>query len=162
MNFKNACAIRDGDSDPDNLLTDEERLRLEKKLKLVLEWVGVWIPDEIVLDGKIVPLHQVVWELVKKQHLSRDDESLLLSLEEKLSKRFRFDVEKIHKLDMTETQALSDFCEAAGLLRAIITLKAIELHEEKTVGEDEMRLRLRDAKKERAKRWLDFLHQLGY
>lgn len=103
----------------------------------------------------------MVWDLVKKKELTKEDESLILSLEEKLHQRFQADVEKIESQDTTEGQALSDYCEAAGLLRAIVTLKDIETREERTYGPAEMQERLRDAKKAQAKRWIDFLRQMG-
>jgi len=160
-NIPYTCQVNGIDTSGTAPLTDEERLQLETKLKRQLEWVGVWVPDEVEIEGKKIPLHKVVWELVKKKSLSEEDESLLLSLEEKLNQRFRNDLEKIERLDTTETQALNDYCEAAGLLRAIITLKEVESHEEKLVGTDEMRQRITDAKREQAKIWLDFLRQLG-
>ncbi|HMK47457.1 MAG TPA: DUF5788 family protein [Methanocella sp.] len=160
-NTFNNCLIDGAATGSPAELTEEERLRLEAKLKRQLEWVGVWIPDEVEIDGKKVPLHKVIWELVKKKSLSKEDESLLLSLEEKLNQRFKNDLDKIERLDTTGTQALHDYCDAAGLLRAIITMKEIESHEEKLVGTDEMRQRITNAKKEQAKIWLDFLRQIG-
>jgi len=139
-------------------LNDEERCRLEAKLHRVLAWVGVRIPDQIVLDDSKVPLHQVIWDLVNKEKLSREDESLLLNLEEKLDKRLHADMDKV---DTTENEALSDYSEAAGLLRAIITLKGVQSNEEHVYGATEMQRRMRYAKKEKAKRWMEFLRQMG-
>jgi hypothetical protein len=45
-------------------LTREEREYLERKLSRLMEWVGVWVPDEIILDGKKVRLHDVVWNIM--------------------------------------------------------------------------------------------------
>ena len=162
MNVPNVCSIRNGGLGNGGPLTEEERHTLEKKLNMLMEWVGVWIPDEVELDGIKVPLHRMVWELVKKKHLTGDDESLLFSLEEKLSKRFRFDLEKIDALDMTQTQAMDDYCDAVGLLRAIVTLKDLEAHEEKTLGVDDIRQRIQNDRTKQAKKWLDFLRQMGY
>ena len=141
-------------------LTDEERRHLEMKLQRVLAWVGVWIPELVELDGSKIPLHQVIWGLVKKEKLSKDDESLLLSLEEKLDKRFQEDVNKIDKTDTTEEEALNDYSEAAGLLRATVALKGVQSHEEQMYGKTELQQRIRNAKKEKARRWMEFLRQM--
>lgn len=141
-------------------LTEEERRRLEGKLTRLLEWVGVWVPDEVVLDGKKVPLHEVIWTMIKKDSLDDKDLELLLSLEKKLNSKFEADLENIEHRDTTEDQAISDYCEAVGLLRAIATLKDVERHEEKDKGKDETLERMRNNTKEQARYWLDFLKQL--
>jgi hypothetical protein len=141
-------------------LTDEERRRLEEKLSRLLEWVGAWVPDEMVLDGKKVPLHNVVWSIIKKDRLGDDDLKLLLSLEKKLSAKFRVDMDKIRYEDSMEDEAVKDYCEAIGLLRAIVTLKDIEKREEKDKDRDELIERMRNNTKDQARYWLDFLKAL--
>ena len=141
-------------------LTEEERRRLEVKLTRLMEWVGVWVPDEVVLDGKKVPLHEVIWTMIKKDSLDDKDLELLLSLEKKLNDKFEADLENIEHRDSTEDQAISDYCEAVGLLRAIATLKDVERHEEKDKGKDEVLQRMRNNAKEQTLYWLDFLKQL--
>jgi hypothetical protein len=141
-------------------ITDEERRQLEHKLALKLEWVGVWVPDYIVLEGSRVPLHETLWNLVKKTRLSQDEEALLLDLEDKLSLKYREDLTKIDKTDTRREQAIRDYCEAAGLLRAIGTLKGIESGEEAALGKDELAREMNEARKMQARRWLDYLKQL--
>jgi hypothetical protein len=142
-------------------LTEDERKRLMMKLSRLLEWVGIWVPDDIMLDGEKVPLHKTLWKLIKKDHLSREEEALLLNLEDRLDKRYKEDLEKIRTSDRTEDQAFQDYSEAAGLLRAIITLKDIEKREEKAMGPDELQNAMNEAKKARARHWLEYLKQLG-
>jgi len=62
-------------------LTREERERLVRKLSLLLEWVGVWVPDEIILDGKKVHLHDIVWNIINKKDMTDDELEFLLGLE---------------------------------------------------------------------------------
>jgi hypothetical protein len=141
-------------------LTEEERRHLEGKLTRLLEWVGVWVPDEVVLDDKKVPLHDVIWSMIRKDHLDDNDLELLLSLEKKLNRKFNDDLENIQHRDSTEDQAISDYCEAIGLLRAIVTLKDVEKNEEKDKDKDELIQRMRNNTLEQSKYWLDFLKQL--
>ncbi len=140
--------------------TEEERTRLEGKLARLLEWVGAWVPDEIIIDGEKVPLHNVIWSIIKKDRLSEDDLKLLLSLENKLNKRFRADLDNIQHKDSTEDQAVRDYCEAIGLLRAIITLKDIEKKEEKDKDQDKIIEKMRNNTREQARYWLEFLKQM--
>ena len=141
-------------------LTEDERRQLERKLSRLLEWVGVRIPDDVVLDGQAVPLHETVWRLVKKDCLSREDEALLLGLEVRLDKKYREDLGKIEATDRTEDQAMKDYTEAAGLLRAIVTLKDIERREESAGELEGVRDAMEAAKDTEARRWLEYLKQL--
>jgi hypothetical protein len=142
-------------------LTEEERKRLEQKLSRLLEWVGVWVPDDVMLDGQNVPLHETVWKLIRKSRLSREEEALLLNLEDRLDKKYKEDLGKIDKTDRTEDQAFQDYCEAAGLLRAIVTLKDLEKREEKAMKPDELIDAVNEAKKAKARRWLEYLRELN-
>ena len=160
-NGRSACPYDYIEQHGDGPLTEDERKRLEKKLSRLLEWVGVWVPDDIELDGRTVPLHDTVWKLVRKDHLTGEEEALLLNLEDRLNKKYREDLEKIESTDRTENQAFQDYCEAAGLLRAIITLKDIERREEKALGQDEWQASENEAKKAHARRWLEYLRQLS-
>jgi hypothetical protein len=141
-------------------LTEEERRHLEVKMTRLLEWVGVWVPDEVILDGKKVPLHDVIWSMINKDSLDDKDLELLLSLEKKLNSKFEEDLENIEHRDSTEDQAIRDYCEAIGLLRAIATLKDVEKHEEKDEGKDETLQRMRNNTKEQARYWLEFLKKI--
>ncbi len=141
-------------------LTDEERRHLESKLSRLLEWVGAWVPDSIVIDGKEMHLHDIIWDIVNNDVVTDSDRELLLNLEEKLNKKFKEDVENIDHKDSMENQAIQDYCEALGLLRAIITLKDITSKEAKPESKDEISKKMRESTKDHAKYWLDFLKQL--
>ena len=141
-------------------LTESERVRLESKLSRLLEWVGAWVPDNIVIDGKEMRLHDIIWDIVNKDVVTDSEKDLLVVLEEKLNKKFKEDLENIEHKDSTENQAIQDYCEALGLLRAIITLKDIVLKETKPESKDELSKKMRESTKDHAKYWLDFLKQL--
>jgi hypothetical protein len=122
--------------------------------------VGAWVPDRITLDHEEMPLHKVIWNIVKKKNISESDREMLLDLEGKLNKKFHEDVERIKHKDTMENQAIRDYCEALGLLRAIITLKDISTKEEKKESKDDLTKRMRESTNERTKYWLEFLKSL--
>lgn len=107
-----------------------------------------------------MPLHKMIWNIVKKKNISERDREMLLDLEDKLSKKFREDLEQIKHKDTMENQAIRDYCEALGLLRAIITLKDISTKEEKKESKDKLKKRLRETMNEHTKYWLEFLKSL--
>ena len=140
-------------------LTEEERRHLEQKLSRRLEWVGAWIPDNLALDHDEIPLHQVLWNIIKKDQIGEKDMELLISLEERLNKKFREDVDSLEHRDELENQAIHDYCEALGILRAILTIKDIEKREEKSEDKDEFTRKMNESTKNHEKYWLDFLKQ---
>ena len=92
--------------------------------------------------------------------MTDSEKGLLLDLEEKLNKKFREDVENIEHKDYTEDQAIQDYCEALGLLRAMITLKDIASKEVKPESKVEFSKKMQESTKKHVKYWLDFLKQL--
>ncbi len=105
-------------------------------------------------------LHDIIWDIVNKDVVTDSEKDLLLGLEEKLNKKFNEDLENIEHKDSTENQAIQDYCESPGLLRAITTLKDITSKEAKPESKDELSKKMRESTKDHAKCWLDFLKQL--
>lgn len=155
-----ACAIDYSDLPREGPLTGEDRRRLDRKLSRLLEWVGVWVPDDVVLDGRTVPLHRVLWEIVKKGRLTPAEEASLLDLEARLDRKFHEDLDRIRHGDTRDEQAVRDYCEAAGLFRAIITLKDIQSREEQAARDGTLSDQVKAEKKARAKQWIDYLKEL--
>ncbi|BAI61993.1 hypothetical protein MCP_1921 [Methanocella paludicola SANAE] len=160
-NVPNSCPLNYAGIPSGGKLTDEERKHLEAKLSRLLEWVGAWVPDEIVLEGKKLPLHEIIWNIVKKDKLTDSELELLLSLEKKLNEKYRQDLANIKYRDTTEDQAIKDFCEAIGLLRALVTLRDIEKKEEKKEEKDDVILKMRENSKEQALYWMGFLKRFN-
>ncbi|MCD1293769.1 hypothetical protein CUJ83_02005 [Methanocella sp. CWC-04] len=142
------------------MLTEEERRHLEFKLTRLLEWVGAWIPGDVTVDNKKIPLHEIVWDLMNKDDLTDEDKELLTDLEYKLEKKFHQDVERIRESDKTEDEAIRDYCEALGLLRAIITLKDIAASPESIIGHGDLSRRINERRKNEANAWLNYLKQI--
>jgi hypothetical protein len=102
----------------------------------------------------------MIWNIVKKKNISQRDREMLLDLEDKLSKKFNSDLEQIKYTDTMENQAIRDYCEALGLLRAIITLKDISTNEEKKESSCGLMKKMRETTKEHTKYWLEFLKSI--
>jgi len=139
-------------------ISDEERKKLKSKLIKTLNWIGVKMPGEIELNGKKLPLSEVVWNLLnKKECFTEDEKRVIADLEMALEKKLKEDVKKIDK-DEQKTVAINHYCEALGLMRAIISLKGM-LASDRC---ERIRLtkRISDRRKEETENWLNFLKDL--
>ncbi len=139
------------------LITPEERRRLELRLHRLLVWVGVATPFEFELEGKVVPLHEIVWDLLSKDCLTEEEKENVRKLMWKLMAHEKVDEDILHgNSRLTESDAKKIFHEAAGLLRAIMSLKSL-------LGEKEfcnVRSTASRRRMEDARYWLDFLKQI--
>ncbi|BAI60257.1 conserved hypothetical protein [Methanocella paludicola SANAE] len=150
------AAIRHYGRDASRPITPEERRRLELRLHKMLVWVGVLTPFEFELGGRVVPLHDMVWDLLAKDCLTDEEKEYVRKLINKLQKHENFDEEVLHNSQLTVAEADVIFREASGLLRAILSLKSL-------VGrKDTCALKTRTSQRrlEEAKYWLGFLKQI--
>jgi len=140
-------------------ISDEERKTLKKKLVRTLNWIGVKMPAEVELNGKKLPLSEVVWGLLnKKECFTEDEKKIIADLEMTLEKKLKEDIKNIDR-DEQKTAAIDHYCEALGLMRAIISLKGM-LASDRC---ERIRLtkKLQDRRREEAENWLVFLKGLN-
>jgi len=138
------------------LITPEERRKLELRLHRMLVWVGVMTPFEFELGGKTLPLHEIVWELLSKECLTEEEKDNVRKLMWRLMSHEKADEEILHNNALTQDEAREIFREAAGLMRAIMSLKSL-------LGEKEFCNVRSTASRRRvddAKYWLSFLKQI--
>jgi hypothetical protein len=150
------AAMRHYGKDASRPLTPEERRRLELRLHRMLVWVGVLTPFEFELGGRVVPLHDIVWDLLAKDCLTEEEKDDVRKLISKLQSHERVDEEVLHNNELTVAEADVVFREARGLLRAILSLKSL-------VGRKDtcaLRTRASQRRLEEAKYWLGFLKQI--
>jgi hypothetical protein len=150
------AAMRHYGKDASRPLTPEERRRLELRLHRMLVWVGVLTPFEFELGGRVVPLHDIVWDLLAKDCLTEEEKDDVRKLISKLQSHERVDEEVLHNNELTVAEADVVFREARGLLRAILSLKSL-------VGRKDtcaLRTRVSQRRLEEAKYWLGFLKQI--
>jgi hypothetical protein len=138
-------------------LTKEERGKLLLKLNRLFTFVGTEIPEEIELDGQVVPLHEVMWRLINhKRELTPEEFSAAQKLYMAVERKIHKDKSAIKSQDIDEHQALELYTEAQGLIRAAIELRDFEqgkLLDNYVKTESEKR-------NEAQKRWLRFLKQI--
>ena len=138
------------------LITPEERKRLELRLHRMLVWVGVMMPFEFEIGKHKVPLHEIVWDLLSKDCLTEEEKENVRKLIWKLTAHEKADEQILHDNALTQDEAKKIFREAAGLLRAIMSLKSLVGGKEYcNIRSTGSRRRLEDARY-----WLNFLKQL--
>ena len=138
------------------LITPDERKHLELRLHRMLVWVGVLTPFEFELGGRVVPLHDVVWDLLAKDCLTDEEKEYVRKLIYKLQNHEHIDEEVLHNNRLTVAEADQIFKEASGLLRAILSLKSL-VGRKNTCA---LQSRVNQRRLEEAKYWLGFLKQI--
>lgn len=141
-------------------ISDEERRQLLSALHCRLFWVGQHIPDYVEFEGETYPLHNYVWELIKKDELSPAEKLRIDKCIEILSAKEKKDEKELEEKTLTSEEARKLYHETAGLLRAITDLKEIEsgaLKENtRRFKEQFINQRIKDAKL-----WLEFLKNVS-
>ncbi|MDD1720398.1 MAG: DUF5788 family protein [Euryarchaeota archaeon] len=138
-------------------LTQKERDELIFKLNRLFTFVGTEIPEEVELDHERVPLHQVMWQLINhKEKLTPEEFVAVEKLYDSIERKIRQIESTIKTGAIDDSDAITLFVEAQGLIRAAIELRDIEEGKQlDTYGE------LASAKKiEAQKRWLEYLKKV--
>jgi hypothetical protein len=138
------------------MITPQERRNMELRLHRMLVWVGVIMPEEFEIKGKKLPLHDIVWDLLAKDCLTEDEKEDVRKLIWRLSKHEKADEEYLHSHDLTVDEAQEIFKEAAGLLRAIMSLKSLVGTKDRCT----LRHRVTRRRVEEAQSWLAFIKEL--
>ncbi|NYT19607.1 MAG: methyl-accepting chemotaxis protein [Methanosarcinales archaeon] len=143
----------------DQLITEDQRAKLLARLHRHLFWCGERIPDEVEIEGKMVPLHEITWKLITKPKLTEEDREHIDHCIVVLRKKAKSCENYLGKTDMTLEQAKDVFDKTAGLLRAIMDLKDLEElsgpERMKKYQEEVERCKIKDAKS-----WMNFLAEL--
>ncbi len=139
-------------------LSTHERERLLHRLHGYLVWVGAEIPDVVEIDGRNIPLHELIWKLFNKRELTDREIAGIESLVRFLEKREACDERRLARANLTEDEANDLYNEASGLLRAIMDLKEIEQgrNPDKDLHRRAVRKKIRDAHA-----LLQFVDELG-
>ena len=135
-------------------LTPEERAKLLSRFHSLLFWVGEHVPDSEELDGRKVPLKDVVFRFITEMQPSEDTVQSAHELASSLEHKAR-SLEKDLRLEPMEREtAYRVMHEALGLLRAVDELRDIKLKDRILKARDLM------SKVSDEKRWLDFLQKV--
>jgi hypothetical protein len=135
-------------------LTPEERKKILSRIHSLLYWVGENVPDTEELDGRKVPLKDVVFRFITEMQPNEDTVRSAHELAGALERKAR-SLEKDLRLEQMEREtAYQVMHEALGLLRAVDELRDIKLADRNLKARELM------SKVSDEKRWLDFLQKV--
>jgi hypothetical protein len=141
----------------DDYISLEEREHLLNGLHRYLIWVGEQVPDEVMVNGKNIKLHELIWRCIHNKDISEEEKARLLDLVNLLETKAKEDEEVLSKTLLTREEAKRLYNEIASLIRAIMDLRDCEAG----------RVRLKESKEEikqkvdDARRWVGFLKNVG-
>jgi hypothetical protein len=141
----------------DDYISLEEREHLLNGLHRYLIWVGEQVPDEVMVNGKNIKLHELIWRCIHNKDISEEEKARLLDLVNLLENKAKEDEEVLSRTLLTREEAKRLYNEIASLIRAIMDLRDCEAG----------RVRLKESKEEikqkvdDARRWVGFLKNVG-
>ncbi|WP_406661919.1 DUF5788 family protein [Methanolobus sp. ZRKC3] len=148
------------DSCDNDLISERDRNKLLKALKARLFWVGVQVPYSVDVNGNQCKLHEMVWELINKEHLSEEDSDSIETCILHLKEKEKDDELKLSTDKLTKEEAKKLFYETSGILRAIMDLRSIENGTSREKRED-FHKACSIERVENARKWVQFLKTTG-
>ncbi len=132
-------------------LTPEERGKILSRFHSLLFWVGENIPEMEVLDGREVPLKEVVFRFITQQYPDEDTVAQAMELARALEAKARSLQGDLKVRSLERERAYGMMHEALGLLRAVDELRSL--------GKEDRELKARAlmARVADEKRWLDLV-----
>jgi predicted metal-binding transcription factor (methanogenesis marker protein 9) len=141
----------------DDYISREEREHLLNGLHRYLIWVGEKVPEEVLVNGENIKLHELIWRCIHKKDLSEDEKNNILGLVEYLETKAKLDEEILSRESLTREEAKRLYNEIASFIRAIMDLKECEAGRIKLMEpSNEIRQKVDDAR-----RWIGFLKNVG-
>lgn len=136
----------------DRCLTKKERERILSRIHSLLFWVGEMIPDSYEIDGKMVPLREIIFKIITDTDVTEQDISdakkLAVVLESE-ARRLEREIVEDDSLSRKDAHTLLD--EVLGLLRAVDELRGLD----KEQAEFKKKAIMKKVDDER--RWLNFV-----
>ncbi len=141
----------------DDYISMEEREHLLNGLHRYLIWVGEKVPDEVLVNGKNIKLHELIWRCIHNKEISEEEKARLLELVNLLETKSKQDEEVLSKTPLTREEAKRLYNEIASFIRAIMDLRECEAGRVKLKEpRDEIKQKVDDAR-----RWIGFLKNVG-
>ena len=141
----------------DDYISPEEREHLLNGLHRYLIWVGEKAPEEVLVNGENIKIHELIWRCIHKKDLSEDEKNNILGLVDDLETKAKLDEEILSRESLTREEAKRLYNEIAGFIRAIMDLKECEAGGIKLMEpSNEIRQKVNDAR-----RWIGFLKNVG-
>jgi hypothetical protein len=138
-------------------LTEQDRVKILARIHSQLFWLGKFIPEEDIIEGHKVPLRDIIFNFISKEHPS--DEEVLEALSvansmERKAKKLEASLKSDGTLTRGEAHMLLD--EICGLMRAVDDIRTSK-------GADaQLKARVLMSKVSDEKRWQDFVKTLGF
>lgn len=138
-------------------LTEQDRTKIMARIHSALFWLGKFIPEEEVIEGQKVPLRDVIFNFVSKEHPSEDEVLEALSLADAMQKKARQLEASLQAEDrLTKGQAHMLLDEICGLMRAVDEIRTSR-------GADaQLKAKALMTKVSDEKRWQDFVKSVGF
>lgn len=104
-------------------LTKEDRARIVSRIHSLLFWVGEMIPQEVEIEGRSVPLRDVVFRYIMSDSPSDEERKEAARLAYMLDQHVGGMEEEIKHGDLTRARACELMNEARAYLRAVDELR---------------------------------------
>lgn len=141
----------------DDYISLEEREHLLNGLHRYLIWVGEKVPEEVMVNGKNIKLHELIWRCIHNKEISEEEKARLLELVNLLETKAKEDEEVLSKTLLTREEAKRLYNEIASFIRAIMDLRDCEAGRVRLKeSKDEIKQKVDDAR-----RWVGFLKNVG-
>jgi hypothetical protein len=141
----------------DDYISLEEREHLLNGLHRYLIWVGEQVPEEVMVNGKNIKLHELIWRCIHNKDISEEEKVRLLELVNLLETKAKEDEEVLSKTLLTREEAKRLYNEIASFIRAIMDLRDCEAGRVRLKeSKDEIKQKVDDAR-----RWVGFLKNVG-
>ena len=135
-------------------LSENDRRAIISRIHSLLYWVGMFVPQVEIVNGKRVDLRDVVYQFVSKEDPSLEEVQGARALSDMLDRKARELELEIRERDLTKVHAYQLLDEICGLLRAVDELRNSH---GKTAKFKMLALM---AKVNDERRWLQFVEQI--
>lgn len=138
-------------------LTEEDRTKIIARIHSALFWLGKFVPEEDLLDGRKVPLRDIIYRFVSKEQPTEEEVLEALSLADSMQRKAR-DLETSLKNgeNLTKGQAHMLLDEICGLMRGVDEVRTAK-------GADaRIKAKALMAKVQDEKRWQDFVKSVSF
>ena len=135
-------------------LSENDRRAIISRIHSLLYWVGMFVPQVEIVNGKRVDLRDVVYQFVSKEDPTLEEAEGARALSDMLEKKARELELEIRERDLTKVHAYQLLDEICGLLRAVDELRNSH---GKTAKFKMLALM---AKVNDERRWLQFVEQI--
>lgn len=145
-------------------ITVEERQHLIFGIHRLLVWVGEPLPETVNIDGKILEVHETVWQCIHDKDVTEEEKNNLEDIAHLLEKKEKEYEYTLQSTNLTHEDADKLYHNIASITRAIIDIRECkngkvdlkENNEDVTQNTKQLGLSVDDAK-----RWMNFLKTVG-